>query len=192
MIYPQKLTSKKGELIVKILIVVSIIIGFLLVIINKLTTPNLHWAGYCNAGIIYIWITVLYSINKNINIAGHVLIQTIAISILMLYIDYKMGFHKWSLNIAIPISIIIANVTMLILTIISHKKYIRYTIYQLIIVLLSSIPVFLIYEKIISNIVLSYVAIGISMLNFIVCLFLCARDIKEAVIRNFHIWGLKK
>lgn len=28
-----------------------------------------HWAALANAGIIYTWITVIYSINKNTNIA---------------------------------------------------------------------------------------------------------------------------
>ena len=81
MLYPQKLSSKKSNLIIKSLLIVSIIIAILLVIINKLTTPEIHWAALANSGIIYTWLTVLYSINKNTNIAAHVMIQTIAISI---------------------------------------------------------------------------------------------------------------
>ena len=123
MIYPKKLSSKKGDLIFKIFLISSVILGILLFIINKLTTPNIPWATLTNAGIIYIWITVFYSINKNTNIAGHVLIQAIAISLLTVFIDYKLGFEKWSINISIPIIIIIANVTMLVLTIVSYKKY---------------------------------------------------------------------
>ena len=138
-------------------------------------------------GIIYIWITVFYSIKKNTNIAGHVLIQAIAISLLTIFIDYKLGFEKWSINIAIPIIIIIANITMLILTIVSYKKYIKYAIYQLIIVLFSMIPVILIGENILENKVLSIVASSISISNLILTLILSAKDVKEAVIRKFHI-----
>ena len=129
MIYPKKLSSKKGELVLKILLIVSILIAILLLVINKLTTPNISWAAIANGGIVYIWIIVLYSINKNVNIAGHVMVQTIAISLLTLFIDYKLGFSGWSINISIPIIIIIANVSMLILTIVSHRKYIKYAIY---------------------------------------------------------------
>ena len=98
MIYPKKLSSKKGDLIFKIFLISSVILGIILFIINKLTTPNIPWATLTNAGIIYIWITVFYSINKNTNIAGHVLIQAIAISLLTVFIDYKLGFEKWSIN----------------------------------------------------------------------------------------------
>ena len=187
MIYPKKLSSKKGDLIFKIFLISSIILGILLILINKLTTPSIPWATLTNAGIIYVWVTVFYSIKKNTNIAGHVLIQAIAISILTFFIDYKLGFELWSLNIAIPIIIIIANITMLILTIVSHKKYVKYAIYQLIIVLFSMIPVILLSEKIVQNKVLSIIASSISIINLILTLILSARDVKEAVVRKFHI-----
>ena len=105
MIYPQKLSSKNGEKILKILLIISIVIALLLVLINKLTTPQIHWAALANCGIIYIWITVIYSIKKGTNIAGHVLIQTVLVSIVMLYIDRTIGFKGWSIYIGIPIII---------------------------------------------------------------------------------------
>ena len=116
MIYPQNLNSKEGEELVKILLIVSGIIAVILIIINKLVTPNISWAGLANCGIIYIWITVIYSIKRNTNIAGHLLLQIILLSILTLYIDSNIGFYGWSLSIAIPIILIIANFIMLILT----------------------------------------------------------------------------
>lgn len=165
----------------------SFLMAIILILINKLTTPNIPWAMLANAGIVYTWITVLYSINKNINIAGHVLLQTIAISLLVVFIDYELGFKAWSINIAIPIIIMISNITMLILTIVSHKKYVKYAIYQLVIVLLSMVPVFLMSENIIKEKTLSIIASVISTLNLIITLTFCARDVKEAVIRKFHM-----
>ena len=105
---------------------------------------------------------------------------------LIVFIDYKLGFKGWSVEIAIPIIIIISNMTMLILTIVSYKKYIKYAIYQLVIVLFSMLPVVFIGEKMVNNPVLSIVASSISVLNFILCLILCARDVKEAIVRKFH------
>ena len=187
MLYPQKLSSKKNNLIIKILLGVSLLIAIILIIINKLTTPEIHWAALVNAGIIYTWITVIYSINKRTNIAGHVMIQAIAISLLTTYIDYKLGFKGWSLEISIPIIIMIANITMLILTIISHRKYVRYAIYQLVICIYSLLPFYFMQEHLIQHYILSYVAIGISIINFILTIILSARDVKEAIIRKFHI-----
>ncbi len=187
MIYPEKIKAKKSDKIIKILVGCSILIAVILVAINKLTTPEIHWAGIVNAGILYTWIVVIYAIKKNINIAGHVLLQTIAISILVIYMDYKLGNQGWSTNIVVPIIIMIANLTMLVLTIVSHKKYIKYGIYQLIIILFSMLPVIFITEHIVQNKTLSIIASGISILNFILCLALCAKDVKEVIVRKFHM-----
>lgn len=187
MLYPQKLNQKKSNIIIRSFLIVSFVIAFTLILINKIVSPQIHWAALANAGIIYTWITVIYAINKNTNIAGHVVLQGIAVSILTIYIDYKIGFRTWSINIAIPIIIMIANVTMLVLTIVSYKKYIRYALYQLIICACSFIPLFLIYEGIVQYKILSLIASGISLLNLILTLCLCARDVKEEVVRKFHI-----
>lgn len=166
---------------------VSVAIAILLLVINKLTTPSIPWAALSNAGILYSWVVVIYSIKKNINIAGHVLLQLIALSALTIYMDYLLGEKGWSINIAIPIMIMIANLTMLILTIVSYKKYMKYAIYQLVIVLFSMLPVILVTEHIVQDKILSIIATSISVLNFIICLVLSAKDIKETIVRKFHV-----
>ncbi len=187
MIYPKKISARTSDKIIKYLMIASIIVMLLLILINKLTTPNIPWAAYANAGIIYTWITVVYSIKKNINIAGHVLLQTIAISALNIYLDYAMGFSKWSLEIAVPSIIIIANITMFVLTIVSRKRFIRYAIYQLIIIILSMLPLGYLTNNIVEFKVLGIVAVSISIINFLTTLILTARAMKETVIRKFHI-----
>lgn len=187
MIYPQKLSSKKGDKVLKILLAVSVLLGIILFAINKLTTPEIRWAALANCGVIYAWITVLYSIKRGTNVAGHVFIQTIIISAATLYIDDRTGFIGWSINIAIPIILIVANATMLILTIVTRKNYIKYAIYQLMIVLISLLSMWLIWDKIMSLRILSNIAIIVSVLNLFISLVLCFKDVKEALIRKFHM-----
>ena len=187
MIYPQKINSKKGDKIVYSLIVTSVIIGLILFIINRLTTPQVHWAALANCGIIYTWLTVMYSIKKGTNIASHVLIQTILVSIVLLYIDKTIGYYGWSVYIGIPITLIVANVTMVVLTIISYKKYIKYAIYQLMIVLISLMPIVLVVKHIIEMKTLIRIAVDISVISLVISLVFGFRDIKEAMIRKLHM-----
>ena len=187
MIYPQKITSKKSDLIINLLLIFSIIIGLVLILINNLTTPNIRWAGIANAGIIYMWAVVIYSIKRRNNIAGHVLVQVILASVLTIYIDNIMGFRGWSIYVANPIILFVANITMLILTAISFEKYIKYAIYQLMIVLISLISLGLIWERVISLKILSNIAILISIINLLISLILCSKDVKEAIIRKIHM-----
>ena len=106
------MNSKKSDFIWKMSIIISVFVACTLVVINRITTPKIPWAALVNVGIIYIWVTVFYSIKKRVNIAGHVFLQTIAISLLTFAIDYELGMKGWAINIAIPIVIIIANITI--------------------------------------------------------------------------------
>lgn len=187
MLYPQKINAKKTNFIVKIAILISFVVGVLLVVINRFTTPEIRWAGYCNAGIIYVWITVLYSLNKNINMANHLYIQMLTLSALCVYIDYRLGFQAWSINLAIPMIVIIINITMLILSITSYNNYKRYAFVQLLIILTSLIPIFLVYEQLVNDKTLSIVATGISGLNLLLSLCLHSKEIKAEIVRKFHV-----
>ena len=187
MIYPKKLNSKKSNQLVNILLICSIIVSAILVIINKIVSPNIPWAHITIAGIMYIWITVLYSIRRNTNIAAHVLLQMIAISAIILYIDKQLNFYGWSIYIGIPIVAIVANITMLVLAIVCHKKYIRYTIYQLIIVSLSMVQILFALNGIIKFSVLNQVSIGISLFNLIISLILGYKEFYKTIVCKFHM-----
>lgn len=187
MIYPQKISNKKSEKIINICLCISIIIAIILIIINKLTTPEIKWSALANCGIIYTWVTVMYSIKRGDNIAGHVLAQTIFISVVTIYIDKTIGFKGWSIYIANPIILITANTTMSILTMISYKKYIKYAIYQLIIVLLSMTSILLFFYNMMELKILNKISIGVSIFNLIISLILCYKDIREAIVRKIHM-----
>ena len=187
MIYPQKLTSKKSNELIKALLICSIIIAVILVIINKITSPKVPWAAIANSGIIYIWITVLYSVKRNTNIAGHVLLQIIIISLVILYIDNRLNFNGWSIYIGISIILMVANVIMLVLAIVGHKKYVKYAMYQLIIVFLSMCPIILALKGIIDFNILNQISIGVSLLNFVISLVLSYKDFYRIIVCKFHM-----
>ena len=168
MLYPQKINAKKTDFIIKVAILITFIVGFMLVIINRFATPNIKWAGYFNAGMAYVWITVLYSLKRNVNIASHFFIQMVALSALCVYFDIRMGFQAWSINLAIPMIVIITNITMLILSIASFKNYARYAFFQVLIVILSLVPIFLVYEHLVNDKTLSVFASGLSIFNLII------------------------
>lgn len=187
MLYPEKISAKKSNQIIQILLLESVLLAFALLIINKLTTPNIPWAALANAGIVYFWITVLYAVSKNTNIAAYVLIQTIAVSALTYYIDYRLGFRGWSIAISIPIIIIVANVTMFVLTLVSRRRFIKYAVYQLLIIIVSLMPVGFIVRYGMEDSILTIISCGVSVVNFMVSLCLCAKDFLEVVVRKFHV-----
>ena len=187
MIYPQKINSKKIDKFTSISRFIIIVLSMILLIINYLTTPKIYWSHICIIGFVYIYITVKYSVTRTRNLAGYVVFQTILISALIFFIDYRVGYNGWSINISIPIIIIIANIAMLILTIFNYKDYGKYAISQLIIVLLSLSIIYFIHKGYAKASALINTSIVISVYNFLVSLLLCHRDFKEEIIRKFNI-----
>ena len=86
-----------------------------------------------------------------------------------------------------PIVIITANMIMTILTCISYRRYIRYVVYQLILIIISMTPMVLITEHYIADNLLSRIAVWVSVVNFILCVALCSKDIKAELKRKFHM-----
>ena len=188
-LYPQIRNTKKSNFTINILAIISILVSIICVVVNFCASTKYLWSLLVIVGIIYSWITVLYSIHRNINIASSVTIQAIAISLLTLCIDFILGYKGWAINISIPIIIMIANVTILVLTSVSVNKYYKYAVYQLIIFVLSIIPliIYYVFDGIIVKPIFMIISSSIAVFTFIISLILCGKDIIEELDRRLHM-----
>lgn len=188
-LYPQIRNVKRSNFAIKILIIISIIVSTICVIVNVCTSTKYLWCLLVIVGIIYSWITVLYSIHTNVNIGSNVTIQALAISVLTLCIDFILGYKGWAINIAIPIIIMVANVTILILTFVSVSRYYKYAVYQLIIFVLSIIPliIYYVFNGVIVKPILMIISSSIAVFTFIISLILCGKNIMEELDRRLHM-----
>lgn len=187
MIYPKLINIKKTNIAISILLLISIVVAIISIVINELCTKEFKWSLIVVISILYIWVTTMYSIRKDVNIASHVLLQTICISILVYLIDIIIGYKKWSLELAFPIIIGTSNITIFVLTIVSHKRFFRYALYQLAIFVISLIPVVLYFTGVTKYFLPMTICSGIAILTLINTIFLCGRDLKQELERQFHI-----
>ena len=187
MIYPKLINVKRTNLAIKILLLISVIVAIVVFVINELTSKEFKWSFIVIIGIVYVWVTTLYSLKKNINIAQHVLIQMICISVLVILLDMIIGYKKWSLELSFPIIIMVANVTIFVLTIVSHKRYFKYALYHLFIFCISIIPVILYFTKVTEHWLFMTISSGIALFTFLNTIILCGRDLKQELERLFHI-----
>lgn len=185
MLYPK--IKKKNNILINVIATLSIFISGICILINKLTTPDFKWSYIVVVSILYTLITTLYSIKKNINIAYHVLLQVIAISILTILLDIIIGFRGWSIILAVPIAIVTGNVTMVVLTIVSRKKYFHYALYQLILSFFSGVFLLWVFFSNKSNVISLSITFGISVFTLLITIILCGKDLKEELRRLFHI-----
>lgn len=171
------------------MLLISILIAIICSIINICTNTNYLWCLIVLAGILYSWVTVLYSIKRNINIASSVMIQFIAISVLTIWIDYILGYKGWAINLAIPIIIMVANITILVLVFVSIHRYYNYAIYHFIIFIASMVPLllYLFGNGIILWPIFTIISSSIAVFTFILSLILCGRSMIEELDRRLHM-----
>lgn len=81
----------------------------------------------------------------------------------------------------------VANITMLVLAIVSYKNYTKYALYKLIIVLVSIIQIVPALMNIIEYGVLNQISIGISLLNLVISSILSYKDFGKMLECKFHI-----
>ena len=107
--------------------------------------------------------------------------------ILLFLIDKIIGYEGWSINIGMPIVICVANITMFILTIVSRKRYFKYSLYQIMLSILSIGIVILLLLKAKYIAITASVTSGITIVTLILSICLCGKDLKEKISRVFHI-----
>ena len=187
MLYPKLNNVKRNNIILIISIAISIILIDVLLLINVLVDKTNHWSLLCVAGILYVYGTIIYTKKRNINIASNVFVQCLLVSLFIIAIDYFIGFSGWSLNISIPIVVIVANSTLMILTIVSRKRYMKYAMYHVLTFLFSMIPLVLMFMGIIQNKVLTIVSSSIATFSLLLTIILCGRAMWIETKKRLHM-----
>lgn len=77
-------------------------IAVLMGIINYITYNGFLWSAIVLASILYLMVTVSYSIVHRRNLAAKIVVEVIGGGILVSVIDYVIGYEGWSAAYVIP------------------------------------------------------------------------------------------
>lgn len=186
-LYPNIINIKTSDIVLNILTIISEVICVISVLINAIFTPGFKWSFIVILGVVYTWITVMYSIKKTVNIASHVLLQAFIESVAVILLDFIIGYRGWSVSLALPIIICTENIIMLVLMIITRKKFFKYAIYQIMAFLLNTALIIIIAL----NSKYKLLPIGFtsvtSIITLLMAIVLCGNDLKEELKRFFHV-----
>jgi len=186
-LYPKISNYKRVNLIAYIMFTISIMIGGASIVVNFLTDTTILWSLIVIIGIIHTWVTVITSIRSNINIVRETIIQLVAISVICFVIDWITKYRNWSIDYAIPITIITANTIVFLLTIINHKKHAKYFRYEIIVFLLSLFPGITMILKWNNKFILPIISLGINLLTLFNVLIVCRKEIITELKKIFHM-----
>ena len=166
-----------------ILFAAAVIVG----VVNLATYSGLWWSGIAIPGILYAALTFRYSILKHANLGKTVMIQTVGLQALLVMIDLVLGYQGWSVNYAIPSTILFADIAIVFLILVNRLNWQSYFMYQLAITIFSFIPMILWAAGLITNPVMAIITVILSVLILTLTILLGDRRVKNELIRRFHL-----
>lgn len=166
-----------------LLILVAVVLG----VINYVTYDGLAWSVAALVLIVYLGITVLYSVMHHANLASKIVVQMIGFQVLTVACDWVLGFTGWSVNYMVPGSILCANLAIVLLMIVNPMNWQSYFMYQISITIFALIPLILCFTGVIDKPLFSYVMTGISVLILVVTIVWGDKKVKNELIRRFHL-----
>lgn len=181
--YDKNKWKKLVYLFYGILAVVAVVLG----VVNIAIYDHLWWSGIAIPGIAYAGLTVRYSILKHANLGKTVVIETIGMQVLLIMIDRVLGYEGWSVNYAVPATILFADVAVVFLILVNRLNWQSYFMYQLAITIFSFIPLILWAVGLVTRPLMAFITVVLTVFILAMTIFLGDRGVKNELIRRFHL-----
>ncbi|MDW2797177.1 DUF6320 domain-containing protein [Clostridium boliviensis] len=181
--YDKERLKKLANLFYGIMIFAAAVLGM----INYATYSGSVWSVIAIVLMAYFVMTVRYSFMRHSNLAGKVVMQTIAAEIVWVFIDYEMGYSGWSVNYGIPSTILFADLGVVFLILVNRMNWQSYFMYQIAVTVFSFIPLILWAAGLINRPLMSFVTVVLTVIILAVTIALGDRRVKNELIRRFHI-----
>lgn len=181
--YDKNKWKKLVYLFYGVLAAVAVVLG----LVNVATYDHLWWSGIAIPGIAYAGLTVRYSILRHANLGKSVMIETIGMQVLLVMIDCVLGYDGWSVNYAVPATILFADVAVVFLIIVNRLNWQSYFMYQIAITIFSFIPLILWAAGLVTKPLMAVITVVLTVFILAMTIFLGDRGVKNELIRRFHL-----
>lgn len=179
--------NKKLHIACNIILFVSLVVGCSLILIDYETGDHLVWSLIVTLVLVYVNVLMRLTVKGK---SGYQFktICTAFIGIAVLYgIDILTGNHGWALNYVYPGLIMAMDVTILILMIVNRRNWQSYLMTQLIVILLSLVPLFLYFGDVVYDPYIILISILISGFLFLGTVIIGDSRARNELKRRFHI-----
>lgn len=177
----------KWKKLVNLFYAVLIALAAILVVVNIASGMEVPWSGIAVACMAYTAVTVRYSVMRHANLGAKILIQTIGAQALLIITDHLLGYNGWSVNFAVPSTILFADMAIVFLIIVNRLNWQSYLMYQITITVLSFIPIILWAAGWITRPEMAIITVILSVLILTLVVLMGDRSVKNELIRRFHL-----
>ncbi len=186
--YPDvKAASRRLSFVVRLYSFVAIVTETLFIILNHFYFTEIWWSAISGISILYCFITLNYSLQKNKGYKTVIVVQVVGAVLLIIAADYIVGYRGWSVNYVLPGAILLLEATVAILMIVNASNWQSYILMQILTVLVSLVCVLLWSFGVIKDPFLTVLALSVSLCMLLGTLIFGERKAKTELKRRFHV-----
>ena len=186
--YPNVRTmTRRLALLSRIYLFVAILVEALLIYLNVLSDSEMFWSAIPGLAMLYGYLVLRYAILGKSGYKGKIIVLTLIAILMVVAIDFVVGYRGWSVNYALPSAILLVDAGILVLMCINRRNWQSYMMMQLFLVLMSVIAMILVAVKVIWFPYLAMGAMGASLFLFLGTLIIGDKRARTELKRRFHI-----
>lgn len=186
-IYPEMMAElHKFVLLRKIFYFTLLVIGSVSILVNYVTFRGTYWSVIVLAGIGYCLFTVSYTVMHRTNLGAKVIWQAAGIIAFTVVTDVVTGYTGWSIRYALPGLLLLADLALVVMMIVNSSRWQGYFMCQIVVTILSLIPVVAAAFGFVDNMLIAIITCGISFLVLAGIIIFWDRRVKNELKRRFH------
>lgn len=188
-VYPDiRFRVRKLNLAVRIYLFLAIILEVLLVYLNWRFFGGIWWSVITGAGLFYLYFAARFAVlNENAGYRSKLFALTFLGIAYVILIDVVIGYHGWSVNFVLPGGFLFVDVAIIVLMIINRRNWQSYMIQEIIMILLSAVPLLLSFVGLVTASFFSGFVFVFSILLFVGTVIIGDRRARMELKRRFHV-----
>lgn len=186
--YPNVRTmTRRLALLSRIYLFVAILVEALLIYLNVLSDSEMFWSAIPGLAMLYGYLVLRYAILGKSGYKGKIIVLTLIAILMVVAIDFVVGYRGWSVNYALPSAILLVDAGILILMCINWRNWQSYMMWQIFMILCSVVPLVLYAVGIVTAPLLALLAFAFSTALFLGTLIIGDRRARTELRRRFHV-----
>ena len=186
--YPNVRTmTRRLALLSRIYLFVAILVEALLIYLNVLSDSEMFWSAIPGLAMLYGYLVLRYAILGKSGYKGKIIVLTLIAILMVVAIDFVVGYRGWSVNYALPSAILLVDTGILILMCINRRNWQSYMMWQIFMILCSVVPLVLYAVGIVTAPLLALLAFAFSTALFFGTLIIGDRRARTELRRRFHV-----
>lgn len=186
--YPNVRTmTRRLALLSRIYLFVAILVEALLIYLNVLSDSEMFWSAIPGLAMLYGYLVLRYAILGKSGYKGKIIVLTLIAILMVVAIDFVVGYRGWSVNYALPSAILLVDAGILVLMCINRRNWQSYMMWQIFMILCSVVPLVLYAVGIVTAPILALLAFSFSTALFLGTLIIGDRRARTELRRRFHV-----